>query len=229
VRVPFASSFLFADGRATTATSLSTGLEPLLDEGGLTWVSPSLGLEARLTPRCSGAESQLYDGVKWRCVMPSADAIVQLPDRTIRGRGYGELLEITIAPWRLPIRELYWGRATCGATSLVWIRWSGAHPLQQAWRNGMAVAATEVEDDRVLLAGGMRLEMSERVVLREERLAETLKPLRSLAAIGARALGVRALNDAIERKWRSRGILFDGDRRIDEGWVIHERVEFAAQ
>jgi hypothetical protein len=93
----------------------------------------------------------------------------------------------------------------------------------------VAEAATLVEDDRVLLADGMRIEMSERLVLREERLSETLKPLRALAAIGARALGVRALNDAIERKWRSRGILFDGDRRIDEGWVIHERVEFGAE
>ncbi len=223
MRVPFASSFLFADGRATTANSLSAGPEPRFEEGGLTWVCPSLGIDARLTARDRGVESRLHDGVLWRCMMPSGDAIVQLPDRTIRGRGYGELLEITMAPWRLPIRELYWGHATCGVTSLVWIRWNGAHPLQHCWRNGVAVATTEVEDDRVLLADGMRLEMSERMVLREERLAETLKPLRALAAIGA-----RALNDAVERKWRSRGALFDGDRRIDDGWVTHERVEFAA-
>lgn len=224
MRVSFASSFLFADGRARMSTSLSAGSEPRFDNGGLTWVSPPIGVEARLMPNCSGAESQLHEGVRWNCVMPSADAVVQLPGRTLRGGGYGELLEITMAPWRLPIRELYWGRATCGTTSLVWIRWSGAHPLQHVWRNGVAVDATLVEDDRILLADGMHLEMSERVVLREERLAETLKPLRALAAIGA-----RALHDTVERKWRSRGALFDGDRRIGEGWVIHERVEFAAQ
>ncbi len=224
MRVPFASSFLFADGSARTATSLSADPEPGLEDGRLSWVSPSLGIDARLTARDSSVESRLHDGVVWRCVMPSGDAIVQLPDRVLRGRGYGELLELSIPPWRLPIRELYWGRAGCAGTSLVWIRWNGAHPLQAAWRNGVAVEAAQVEDDRVVLADGMRLEMCERTVLRDERLSKTLKPLRRLAAIGA-----RALNGAVERKWRSRGSLFDGDRQIDEGWVIHERVEFAAR
>jgi hypothetical protein len=223
VRIPFVSSLLFADGRLSATTALSADPEPLLDGGVLTWSSPSLGVDARLTSRGSGAESQLHESVRWRCVMPSADVVVQLRDREIRGLGYGELLEITVAPWRLPIRELLWGRATCGATSLVWIRWYGAHPLQLAYRNGIAQAATQVEDDRVLLADGMRLEMSDCVVLRDDSLGNTLKPLGAIAAIAA-----RALNGAIERKWRSRGTLFEGDRPISEGWVIHERVEFAA-
>ena len=157
----------------------------------------------------------------WQCVAPRADAVIELPDGVIRGVGYAEVLELSVAPWQLPIRELLWGRATCAETSLVWIRWIGDAPMQVVLRNGVVETASIVEDDVVALADGTRIEMTERAAIREESLAPTLKPLRAIAA-----LLPRSFTSAVERKWRSRGTVYSGDRRIDEGWVIHERVTF---
>lgn len=196
------------------------GPPPQVANGSLTW--SSRGIRAELTARSHAEEIRLHDSVTWRCVMPSADARVELPDRTLCGVGYAEVLEMSVAPWQLPIRELYWGRATCNDTSLVWIRWSGEQPLTVVLRDGVSVAASAVEDDEVRLADGTRIEMSERAVLREETLANVLRPLRGIAS-----LLPRSLTGAMERKWRSRGTVFAGERRIDEGWVIHERVTFA--
>ena len=222
VHVPFASSLLFADSRLTTKTTIRGDPEPELRDDSLSWSSPSLGLTADYTARSNGGGQQLHESVSWRCVMPRADAVVQLPDRTIRGAGYAEVLELSIAPWQLPISELLWGRATCNGTSLVWIRWIGAVPLQIVFRDGVAEQPARIDDDEVVLADGTRIEMRDRAVIREETLASTLKPLGAMAS-----LLPRSLTHTMERKWRSRGTIFAGDRPIDEGWVIHERVTFA--
>jgi len=222
VHVPFVSSLLFADSRFTSTTHVRGEPEPALSDDRLSWSSPSLGVTAELTARSNGGTQQLHDAVSWRCVMPRAGAVVELPERTIRGAGYAEVIEISVAPWQLPIRELLWGRVTGGSGSVVWIRWLGASPLSVVLRDGVSQAVTHIEDDEVLLADGTRIEMKDRAVIREESLASTLKPLRAMAA-----LLPRSLTGAMERKWRSRGTIFSGDRRIDEGWVIHERVTFA--
>jgi len=222
MRVPVVSSLLYADSRFSATNKLRAEEQPELIDGHLRWSSPSLGLRVEMSAAGGGTTHQLHEGVQWRCVMPAAEARVQLPDRTLRGIGYAEVLELSVAPWQLPLRELYWGRVTCRNTSLVWIRWSGEKPLLLALHNGMIEPVASVEDDEVRLADGKRVQMTERAILREETLANTLHSLRGIAA-----LLPRALMGAVERKWRSRGTVFAGEHPIDEGWVIHERVTFA--
>ena len=194
--------------------------EPQLHDRQLTWSSHALHVRAELTARVGGVVKELHDAVTWRCVMPSADAVIHFPNRTLRGRGYAEVLEMTVPPWRLPIRELRWGRATCEESSLVWIQWTGGEPLQIVVRNGVAEEAAYIGDDEVGLADGTRIVFTERAVIREDNLAATLKPLRLALP--------RKLRGAVEQKWRSRGTVFEGARPIDDGWVIHELLTFAA-
>jgi hypothetical protein len=222
LRVPFASSMLVAGGRLETRSSMRMGEPPHLDGDRLSVATPSIGVDATLVARCRPAEVSLHPGVVWRCVMPSADAVVHVNGRTLRGCGYAELLELTVAPWTLPLRELRWGRAAGEKHSLVWIRWSGANPLQIAVRDGEVCQADSIEDDRVVLPGGFRLELSDPVVIRDENLAATLRPLRPLAPMLP-----RSLTESRETKWRSRGTFCIEERQKEETWVIHERVTFA--
>lgn len=222
MRIPVVSSFLYADSRFSARNEFRAEAPPELVDGDLHWSSPSLGVRVRMSAAAGGSAHQLHEGVTWRCVMGAAETRVELPDRTLRGVGYAEVLEMSVAPWRLPLRELYWGRAASRDTSLVWIRWHGEKPLLLVLCNGVLQPAVSIEDDEVCLANGSRVQMSERVVLREETLAKTLRAPRGIAA-----LLPRALTDAVERKWRSRGTVFGGDGPTDAGWVIHERVTFA--
>src|ERR1043166_5189999 len=126
----------FASSPLSHATSLRREAEPRHAES-ITWSASSIGVASyELKPRVNAVERELYDGVTWRCIAPSGDAAVELPERTLRGRGYAEVLEMQVAPWSLPIRELRWGRAIGAETSLVWIEWRGGHPLQLAIRGG---------------------------------------------------------------------------------------------
>ena len=221
MRVAAVSSLLYADSELTSTTKLRAEEEPQLIGDRLSWHSPSAGVRLQMNAAGQGATHQLHDGVTWRCVVPAAETSVELPDRTLHGVGYAEVLELSVAPWRLPVRELYWGHATCRNMSLVWIRWSGARPLLFALCDGVMERAAAIEDDEVRLADGRRVQMSDRAVVREETLANTLRPMRGIAA-----LLPRSFTSAVERKWRSRGTVFAGDRPIDDCWVIHERVTF---
>jgi hypothetical protein len=221
LRVRFASSLIYEGGQSRTTTVVRGVPEPRLDEGRLTWDAAPLGARIEMIPRVKGVEREPYPGVVWRCLVPSADAVVELPGRTLRGRGYAEVLELSVAPWRLPIEELRWGRALGERTSLVWIQWKGGFPLNLVVRDGVFEEGSVISDDGVL-AGGTELSISQRSVLREDRLAPTLAALKPLAW-----LFPKRLTSALEQKWRGRGTFRDSDRLIDEGWVIHELVKFA--
>jgi len=218
LHVSFVSSLLHDGARTEVTTRVRADAEPRRDEKTIAWSVP--GIDFQLTPRVSGVEQELHDGVLWRCVAPCGAAVVQLRDGTLRGRGYAEVLELSVAPWRLPIRELRWGRAIGEQTSVVWIQWTGAKPLQVVVRDGALAEAAHIEDDEVQLADGTRVAMSQRSALREDNLANTLEPLRVLLP--------RALAGAMEQKWRSRATIAASDRPIDEGWAIHELLTFAA-
>jgi len=217
LRVTFASSFL-SDGSPPKTLWSAAVPPPLFSNDRVSW--SALGANAELLARVPSAERELHPGVLWRCVVPSADATVHFEDRTLRGRGYAEVLELSVAPWKLPIRELRWGRALSEETSLVWIEWTGAQPLRVALRNGVFETPAHVDDRGVRLDDGTDLTLSAPAVLREESLDVTLKPLRWLIP--------RRWRGSVERKWRSRGTLRAAGRPIEEGWVIHELVSFPA-
>jgi hypothetical protein len=219
VHVPFVSSL--SDAKTTSA--LRSEPEPRDDGEQLTWSAPSLDVEVLLRPLVTAEPWGLHDGVRWHCVAPRADAIVKLGGRTIRGLGYAEVLELTVPPWRLPLRELHWGRFTGETTSLVWIEWRGPSPLRVALWDGQPAEVRAIGAGEIALAGGKRLVMTGTSPLREDSLARTLKPLRPLAR-----LLPRTLQGAVEQKWLSRGTMFAGDRPIDEGWAIHELFTFGA-
>lgn len=223
LRVSFVSSLVHDGDETTTATRVRADAEPRHDGDAVRWSAPSLGVELELAPRVGGVAKELHEGVTWRCVAPCGDAVVHLPGRTLQGRGYAEVLEMRVPPWQLPIRELRWGRVLGTRTSLVWIQWTGAKPLQVIARDGAFVEAASIADDEVRLADGTRVTMSQRSPIREARLAETLRPLRAVAP-----LLPRALTGSVEQKWRSRGTIAPPERPIDTGWVIHELLTFAA-
>jgi hypothetical protein len=140
--------------------------------------------------------------VRWSCVLPRAHATIHTDGDGLSGHGYVECLELSIAPWRLPLTALHWGRCHAAAHDLVWIRWDGRAPLSLAWLDGVRCASATVTETAVS-AGGALWECGERVTLRRGALGHTLlAPLRALrTAVPASALALD------EHKWYARGRL----------------------
>ncbi len=184
------------------------------------WNNPRLGFSGCWRRRDAEMRETLFQSeegaVEWRCAMPKAEARVG----AIAGLGYAEHLRLTIAPWRLPIRRLRWGRYLSLSNTLVWIDWEGEFQTRLVFGNGVRVDAEAAENDGIELAGGTRLELDRGLVLRHGQLGSTvLHAIPGLERLAPRMFRVE------ECKWRSRGTLTRGGE-TDSGWSIHEEVRW---
>lgn len=209
--------------------SVRGGVAPRRLADGVEWQPAALRASFRLRGAAPGIAERLWSAagtggeagtVDWDCVAPVGVVHAELSDgAAFSGVGYAERLAMTVPPWRLPLRELRWGR-WCdlgGTRSLVWIEWRGAEPRRWAYLDGRPIEA-EVGDARV---GGERFELS----LADPRVLER----RSFGAVvsGLPALLnllPAAMRDLQETKWLSTGSLRCADGTVVEGRAIHEVV-----
>ena len=191
---------------------------PGIEEGVLRWEDPGLDAEGTWEAIIPGEVCSLHEGIRWRCLQPGGDARLRLPSgQTLRGRGYAEELWLDLPPWRLPFRELRWGRFVPdeGAGALAWIQWREG--LERGWcfREGVEVPLESCDGEGVAFPGG-RLSILPGAKLREGF------PLRHLLG-WASALCPGRLRRLHEDKELARGRL-EGNGAVREGWVIHETV-----
>jgi hypothetical protein len=145
-------------------------------------------------------------------------------DIAIEGLGYVERMDLTLRPWRLPIRDLRWGRFLSDGIGVVWIEWRGPRPLTLLSVNGTAVDGAHLGDDAVAWPGGL-LEMEPGAVLREGALGTT-----ALARVPlGRLLAPHSMRETYECKRLRRGRLVGADGRMETGWAIDEVVHFGGQ
>lgn len=221
-------------GPAVVSSSLKPHGPPVADGPRIRWQSCALGLEAIWTgaaPREPAPATNdlaihrtIYDSpggsVEWSCLLSSAEACVRTTAGPIAGHGYVERLTLTIAPWRLPISSLRWGRIATHDDAIVWIQWLGDFNTTIVYANGGSLDAEHLDDGRLALADGTTIEFDRQAVLRSGALGTTVLPsipvLRDLAPL--RLLGIR------ECKWLSRAAITSPGRASRRAWAIHELV-----
>lgn len=161
--------------------------------------------------------------VEWRVEAPAAAVSASVRGfAPLHGIGYAERIRITIPPWRLPIRELRWGRwiAADGTRSVVWIDWRGRLPRSWAFVDGVSVPAPQVTDEEVR-AGATEVALGERRTLQARSLAEIVSTIPALGAMVPQSfLGLR------QSRWCSDGLLREGHAAPCAGRAIHEVVVF---
>jgi len=198
--------------------------EPRLDGDRLVWSAPPLALEVellRLAPAISHRLLDSPDGaVDWQACAPAAHVRLAVAGEVLEGAGYAERLEVTIAPWALPLRTLHWGRWVADARSLVWIVWEGPHPLALAWLDGVLVEDPRVLDDGLSLGDAGRLVLADRTVITDATVGEQLAVLAPLRRLVERVSGSH------QTRWRSRGTFTAPGTAALTGWTVHEVVRW---
>ena len=123
---------------------------PSCEDGIWQWTGPD-GFQATWAPTSSGSASRLGSDdqllVHWNCVVPSAVVSCLVPDangalREVSGTGYIEHLQLETRSAALPFKELLWGRAHAGGSSLVWIRWAAGRNCMFLLENGQPAQGT---------------------------------------------------------------------------------------
>lgn len=225
------ASFLLSPQRGSGrgASTWTRAPSPESGSSGIRWSVPRLGVRGTWTGNGASISRRLFHSnegmVDWNCLLPAASVCLDFSDgQRLEGQGYAEVLEMTIPPWRLPIRELRWGRflADDGRASAVWIDWRGPRALSFAALNGAPCDAAEIGETRVVLGNPhATVDMTDPRVLRDGPLARTA--LGRIPVLRKR-LPVQIL-ETRETKWLSRGVLLsDGIRRA--GWAVHEVVRW---
>jgi hypothetical protein len=134
----------------------------------LWWRTAGLCGEVEFTPRRLGFELRCpflasgHRSLHWVVEVPDADVRgeVRWPGGSmpVEGRGYRDRVWCDIPLWRLPIRELRWGRAVAGDHASVWVQATGpGGEVAQAWEDGHPVVGASsppvVEPGRAFLQG----------------------------------------------------------------------------
>jgi len=202
------------------------GVLPGATRGGLTWRCPSLTAAGVWHARApAGAETTLWGdargAVVWQALVPRAEVELQLGQQTVSGWGYAERLRLNVAPWRLPIDRLCWGRFASAAHSVVWIVWEHATPRRWLWHNGTLFGHFTVADREVRWPSG-HVVLGEPRPLRVGRLADTA----FAHWPGLHYWIPRRLQLLDERKWCAPAALTAAASATTHGWVIHEHVYF---
>lgn len=213
---------------ARSRFSLRKQPPPEARDGGIEWKSRAWKAEGRWRDPGSAIREVLFDSpagsLEWDCVAPRSFAQLRIAgDGEFRGWGYVERLRLSLAPWRLPIHQLRWGRFINATDALVWIDWRGPYSRQAVYWNGAAVSARTIGDREIVLADGDAvLSLDAAATLREGPLRATaLAVLPNLERLfPARILKVR------EQKWLSRATLRRPGRPDSTGMAIHEVVEW---
>ena len=137
-------------GQLRSFGSFASSPEPQWqEEGVLRWPLPGLRGEWHAS-RVQGLSEQLLadqqGGIRWVCHQPKAWAKVDGREGSLEGWGYTECIEISIPPWKLPIKTLYWGRCHSASHYLVWIKWEGPSHQSLLWHNGQRLEDFSVSD-----------------------------------------------------------------------------------
>lgn len=226
LRVRCESVLESARGSPVRTRTRMGGEEPVEAGGVISWSSRSLGVGGRWKAECAGVKRTLLESeegsVVWDCRVPRAEAVLRTEAGTVRARGYAEVMEMTIPPWKLPISELRWGRAVGESGSAVWIDWRGERPLTRVFFDDREVPGATVCDDEVKVPG-FDVKLASERVLRDGPIGTT-----ALAAIpGIESWAPAALLAAHETKRLGRascGAPLTGE--VWSGWAVYEVVRF---
>ena len=217
------SSLLRSEQNAVTQqNSLRQPSMPVLDGKSMSWNSDHFDFSAVWQSDLSELRQTVFTSeegsVEWHCLIP----VAQVRTNGDSGLGYVEHLTMTVAPWKIPIQNLRWGRFGSASDWVVWIDWQGEFSKRILYRNGETVSASTLDDQQITFADGSRLTMDRSLILRNGPLGTTA--LSSIPGVTntfpARLLQIN------ECKWRSRATLECRGRPVVEGWAIHEIVSW---
>lgn len=223
VRLHLNSTLAGVRGEIHTSTSVSRFHITARDRS-ITADLPKLGVSGTWDAGCDAVERLVYEGeggaLHWNCLQPRSTVRLELPDRTMSGLGYAEQVVLTVPPWKLPLRQLRWGRFVSTNDALAWVDWKGGFEAAFAVQDGEETALDSVRDHEVATADAT-LRIEQGVELRSGTLASTILP--GLPVL--QKVLPRRLFSIKEHKSCSRGVLTTRGR-VSTGWVIHEVVDW---
>jgi len=204
---------------------------PEIKDNSVHWYDKNFKVSGHWEAMASPLQARLYDSdegyLDWNCFQPASSVSLKINDKELNGTGYVEQLILTADPWKIPMKELRWGRYASREDHMVWIELKDEGKQQWMWYNGKKTESPNIGDDIITIPSeGISLEMDRAVVLEsEQKILQVVRKLAPYLPGFDRTVPYRFLM-ADEFKWLSRGILQKKGEKLRSGWTIHELVNF---
>lgn len=227
VQVSYVALLRSAPGRAPEErASIRRSDAPHEDNDVIGWHCAPLGLTGAWRRESAALGGTLLDNadgqINWSCSMPRAQATVEWEGVTHEGRGYAEVLQLTIPPHRLPFHMLRWGHHGSNRCAVVWIDWQGDSLRRWVWLDGREQPGSTLSATGLELGDGRAVRFAESRDLQLRPVADAFTPV---APAGVRRWLMGSLGGMREHKVLSRSFLTSADGgKLDEGWAVHEEV-----
>ncbi len=156
----------------------------------------------------------------WNCHHPKAATEIRYDNMLYKGKGYAETLVLPMMPYRLPVDEIRWGRFLSDATTVIWICWKGARPLNILFLNGCEYSDAEFSVNGITFGEKLfRLSFSEVRIIRKGTFDDLFpgKPILKFI-IGRRIL------KSMETKYIAKTTFSRNSIFTASGWSIYEEV-----
>lgn len=216
-------TFRSASGEVVKRNSFSAGRAPEPSEEDLQW--KFLQATACWEKRSDALGEVLLDlpqgQINWTCLFPKASATVRFGSEMLEqtALGYVEKISISIAPWKIPIHELHWGRFLSSNHVIIWIRWVGPVPKTLIYHNGNRIGEGHITSE-VVIFDNYSLELNNKRTLRTGTLLSTVFSKFPMLT----KLFPKTILQLQENKWVSDGLLKCDGETVSGGGVIHEHV-----
>jgi len=233
ISVPFCSVLVSESEKKSISKSSFKRVEwPEYDDKRIKWFSNSVGVSGVWQQQGDSLKEVLFHSdegsLGWHCLQSCSDVNVQLSNmKRYTGKGYVEHLLLTVEPWRINIDQLRWGHFFTDSIHMVWIDFMGDDPKRWVWYNGKRFEASVLNDHEIVisqLALTLRLEYS-RELEHGQKIATVVKKLLHFLP-GFNRIMPDSFLMAKETKWLSKGKLLQNALEQQEGWAVHELVDF---
>lgn len=222
VHLHFSSLLCSRENTVTQKHSLREQGSPILAGSSISWNPTVFGIAGQWQADSVDLRETVFrderGSVEWQCLMPRAQ--VRIGNES--GLGYAERLSMTIAPWKIPIQDLRWGRFCSRSDWAVWIDWYGEYSKRIVYLNGKSAVSSTINDQQIRFDDGSRLIMDQSLILRKGPLGTTA--LSSIPGV-SKTFPARLLQ-VDECKWRSHARLERPGCPPADGWAIHEIVHW---
>jgi len=204
---------------------------PEINETSINWKDKKFEISGKWEALSVPLNAKLFDSdegfLDWNCLQPIANVEIEFKGKIYKGYGYVENLKLTVAPWKIPMQELRWGRFLSTEFQIVWIEIKDVSKQQWLWINGERIDNVVIDDNYLAISSkNIRLEMDRAVVLESgKKIMEVVKDIINFIPGFNKAMPIKFLT-ADENKWLSHGKLFQNNELVADGWAIHEYVNF---
>lgn len=231
ISVTYASHIDYSDDQVKVRSFFRNNDLPHKNGNLITLSNKKLNVTGTWESRATPINARIFESGKgyldWKCYQPASKVNLKINGKNIAGKGYAEQLILTAPPWKIPMKNLKWGRFSNKNTVMVWIELLEREKKQWIWLNGESLNSCNIDDRSIITEdNGLQLKLNRVGEIESgKKIYTVVKDLIQFLPGFGKVIPLNFLM-ADNYKWLSKAELYRDGKPSESGYAIHENVNF---